>query len=410
MNHHSSELEALLSGNRAARARAISRIENERAGAKELWQAARKHCGRAHIIGFTGAPGAGKSTLIAALLQEYLRRGQRVAVLAVDPSSPVTGGSLLGDRVRMGEIASDAVFIRSVSARGHLGGLSRSAGRIIDLFDAAGFDLVIVETVGTGQSEVEIAGLADTRVVICPPGLGDEVQAIKAGVLEIADILVVSKADQPTAAKTLLDLRVHFAGRRQGAWAVQVLPVVALQGAGLTELVEAMAAHAEVAGRGRRLAVADAWPARPCAMPLVLVGATRFARALGPIAAAAGFEVLLVEPRLAPARWPALAGVRVTGENCAAAIARAAGDKACAVVVCTRQRELLESALRATANLPGGALVLPAGRGSERALAALPPSTRGARRQVLPPGDAALTLGERALLVLAGLVAARQAR
>ncbi len=206
------------------------------------------------VVGITGAPGAGKSTLINALLAEFVARGRRAAVLAVDPSSPLTGGALLGDRVRMeSQGDSDAVFIRSVSSRGHLGGLSRSAGRIIDLFDAAGFDLVIVETVGTGQSEVEIARFADTKVVVCPPGLGDEVQAIKAGILEIADLLVVNKGDLPAAARTAHDLQTAPILQHRDRWQVPVLRTVATRGEGIAALIERIDAHSRVVGRGLRL-------------------------------------------------------------------------------------------------------------------------------------------------------------
>lgn len=252
-------LATLLAGDRRAIARAISAIENgaPEAAAIEGGIAARR--GRAHVVGITGAPGAGKSTLIHAVLGEYLRRGQRVAVVAVDPSSPVTGGAVLGDRVRMGEHgAHPDVFIRSVASRGHLGGLARTTGRIVDVLDAAGFGTVIVETVGTGQSEVEIARVADTRVVVSAPGLGDDVQAIKAGILEIADILAVSKGDLPSAEATVRDLRDMLALRRRGATPVPVLRTSGTTGAGVAELVGLVAAHAETAGRGRRLHGTDA--------------------------------------------------------------------------------------------------------------------------------------------------------
>ncbi|MCO5106448.1 MAG: methylmalonyl Co-A mutase-associated GTPase MeaB [Burkholderiaceae bacterium] len=255
MNPDAIDLEAILAGSRTALARAATLLENDRPGAQALHERLLGHCGRAHVVGITGAPGAGKSTLINALLAELVRRGRRAAVLAVDPSSPVTGGALLGDRVRMGDAAEhDAIFIRSVSSRGHLGGLSRTAGRIIDLFDAAGFDTVIVETVGTGQSEVEIARFADTKVVVCPPGLGDEVQAIKGGVLEIADLLVVNKGDLPAAARTAHDLQTSPGLRRREGWQVPVLRTVATTGDGVGALVDRIDEHARAAGRGRRLA------------------------------------------------------------------------------------------------------------------------------------------------------------
>ncbi|MCX7172131.1 MAG: methylmalonyl Co-A mutase-associated GTPase MeaB [Proteobacteria bacterium] len=251
------DLSAILERNRLALARAISRIENHRAGAAELHAQLLPHCGRAHVIGITGAPGAGKSTLINVMLQELLRRDRSVAVVAVDPSSPISGGAILGDRVRMVDHgASDAIFIRSVSSRGHLGGLSRTTGKIIDVFDAAGFDIVIVETVGTGQSEVEISRYADTRIVVCPPGLGDEIQAIKAGILEIADILVVNKGDLPLAQRTQLDLQVMRGLHHPAAsgWVVPVMRTVATSGEGIAELLDKIDEHARAAGIGQRLA------------------------------------------------------------------------------------------------------------------------------------------------------------
>ncbi len=254
MNTDSIDPQAVLDGSRIALARAVTVIENDRPGADDLHATLARRRGRAHVIGITGAPGAGKSTLVSALLRELRARARSVAVLAIDPSSPISGGALLGDRVRMDQSGEDeGVFIRSVSSRGHLGGLSRSAGRIIDLFDAAGFDIVIVETVGTGQSEVEISRFADTKVVVCPPGLGDEVQAIKAGILEIADILVVNKADLPLAGRTVRDLQTAPGLRHRPGWTVPVLSTVATDGTGVAALIEAIDRHAQAGGVGRRL-------------------------------------------------------------------------------------------------------------------------------------------------------------
>jgi LAO/AO transport system kinase len=177
-------IESVHAGDRAAIARLISRIERGECDAGELSKSLAPHLGRAHVLGVTGSPGAGKSTLVNALLGEMLARGRRIAVVAVDPSSPISGGAVLGDRVRMGEHgAHPDVFIRSVASRGHLGGLALSTEAMVDVLDAAGFETVIVETVGAGQSEVEIVRVADTRLVACAPGLGDNVQAIKAGIL-----------------------------------------------------------------------------------------------------------------------------------------------------------------------------------------------------------------------------------
>lgn len=236
-------LPALLAGERGALARAITAVENETAEARAVLQAIRGRLGQALVVGFTGAPGAGKSTLVAAYIAELRRRGQTVGVVAVDPSSPLTGGAILGDRIRMGQHAADAgVFIRSLASRGHLGGLSRTAARVIDVFDAAGRNVVVVETVGTGQSEVEVAEIADVRVVVNAPGLGDDVQAIKAGILEIADILVVNKADLPFAERSARQLAAMAAQR--GDRPVPVLQTSAMKGEGIPELADAIAAVA----------------------------------------------------------------------------------------------------------------------------------------------------------------------
>jgi LAO/AO transport system kinase len=250
-------LAGVLSGQRAAVARLLSQLERGERDPHHVSAALAPHLGRAHVIGITGAPGAGKSTLVHSLLGELLARGQRIAVIAVDPSSPITGGAVLGDRVRMGEHGSHAdVFIRSVASRGHLGGLSRTTAGMIDVLDAAGFDTVIVETVGAGQSEVEIMRVADTRVVACPPGLGDNVQALKAGILEIADVLVVTKADLPGSEPTARDLKdmLHLrSAAPAGSWSVPVLTASATKGTGVGELVDAIQAHGAATGHGARL-------------------------------------------------------------------------------------------------------------------------------------------------------------
>lgn len=232
-------IQTALAGDRRSIGRAISALENGSETAYAVRQAVAGRQGRAHVIGVTGPPGGGKSTLVSALIRGLRERGRTVAVAAVDPSSPFTGGAVLGDRIRMGDRQSDAgVFIRSLASRGHLGGLAVAAGDVIDLFDAAGFDVVIVETVGAGQSEVEITRYADTRVVVCPPGLGDDVQAIKAGVLEIADVFVVTKADLPDARKTESDLLAMLALRRGQASPPPVRKVSAPSGEGIEDLVE----------------------------------------------------------------------------------------------------------------------------------------------------------------------------
>jgi LAO/AO transport system kinase len=193
-------------------ARAITLAENEDARAQEILAALYPFTGKAHITGITGAPGTGKSTLVAALAQTLRGTGQSVAIVAIDPTSPFTGGAILGDRVRMRGLSGDAgVFIRSMATRGSLGGLSKTTGDVVTLLDAAGFDRILVETVGVGQAEVEIATTAHTTLVVEAPGLGDEIQAIKAGILEIADILVVNKADRPGADKTVQALEMMLA-------------------------------------------------------------------------------------------------------------------------------------------------------------------------------------------------------
>src|SRR6185369_11003963 len=231
---------AIRARHRATLGRALTEIENGLPSADTLQAALVQHLGHAHVVGITGPPGAGKSTLINAMLRELAAHGRSVAVAAVDPSSPITGGAVLGDRVRMTDTASEDIFIRSLASRGHGGGLARTTRRVVDLLDAAGFDVVIVETVGAGQSDVDIATFADTSVVVCPPGLGDDVQAIKAGILEIADILVVNKADAPDAPRTERDLKdmLHLRAPREG-WRVRVVCTAATTGQGVANLIEA---------------------------------------------------------------------------------------------------------------------------------------------------------------------------
>ncbi|MBI4190429.1 MAG: methylmalonyl Co-A mutase-associated GTPase MeaB [Betaproteobacteria bacterium] len=242
----------ILRGDHRSIARAISAVENETEAGRAIMQGIHPHLGRAHVIGITGSPGAGKSTLVSELIGEFTRRGKSVGVVAVDPSSPFSGGAILGDRIRMERHSlAERVFIRSLASRGHLGGLSRAVFKVVDVLDAAGFELIIVETVGAGQSEVEIAEIADTRVVVCPPGLGDDVQAIKAGILEIADILVVSKADLPLADKTELDLRFMLSVTKHAPRQPCIVRVSAVNGTGVTELADAIGSTTRSAG-GRR--------------------------------------------------------------------------------------------------------------------------------------------------------------
>jgi len=233
-------LRAVRDGDFIAMARAITAIENRSATGTELAVAVRGRAGGCRTIGVTGPPGAGKSSLINSLVQEWLPRFRRIAVVTVDPSSPISGGAVLGDRVRMAEhSANPAVFIRSLSARGHLGGVTRTTRSVMDLLAAGGMDLVIIETVGTGQSEVEVAELTEMKVVVCAPGLGDEMQAIKAGVLEIADLLVVNKADLPDAARTAAHLKamLHHRGHDERR---SVLSVSTIGNQGVSALARAI--------------------------------------------------------------------------------------------------------------------------------------------------------------------------
>ena len=235
-----------LAGDPRALARLVSLAENAAPGLRPVMRALAPFTGRGWVIGLTGPPGVGKSTVTAALVAAFRERGQRVAVLAVDPTSPFTGGALLGDRVRMQEHATDpGVFIRSMATRGHLGGLSAAAPQALRILDAAGFGVILVETVGVGQAEVEIAGLADTTLVLAAPGTGDAIQAAKAGILEVADIFVVNKSDQPGAQEAVRDLRtmIAMARRGEGDWKPPIVTTTATTGEGITDLTARLDAH-----------------------------------------------------------------------------------------------------------------------------------------------------------------------
>lgn len=227
-------------------ARLISLVEDESPLLREVMAALTPFTGRARIIGITGAPGVGKSTTTSALVARFRSAGKRVGVLAVDPSSPFSGGALLGDRVRMSEHSLDpGVYIRSMAARGHLGGLAWSTPQVLRVLDAAGFDVILVETVGVGQSEVEVAALADSTLVLLAPGMGDGVQAAKAGILEVGDLYVVNKADRDGASQVARDLRtmLSLAERREGAWSPPILLTSADRGDGVDRVVDALDAH-----------------------------------------------------------------------------------------------------------------------------------------------------------------------
>jgi LAO/AO transport system kinase len=266
-----SMVESILAGEPLGLARLLTRVENDLPEGRQALDELFPHTGKAHLIGVTGGTGTGKSSLVNRLALHYRRPAsgtpRRVAIVAVDPSSPFTGGAVLGDRVRMGDLAGDpGVFIRSMASRGSLGGLAQATAGVVQVFDAAGFDVILIETVGAGQAEVEIARLAHTTLVVEAPGLGDDIQAIKAGILEIADILVVNKADQPGADKTeralkgMLGLahpvkkqfptRGHADPCSEGAkkdthpWETPIQRTVALDGGGVADLAEAIGRHA----------------------------------------------------------------------------------------------------------------------------------------------------------------------
>ena len=240
------ELAKARAGDVRALARLLSLVEDESPQVRIVIRDLLPDTGGARIIGLTGAPGVGKSTMTSALVGAFRVAGHRVAVLAVDPTSPFTGGALLGDRVRMQEHAADeAVFIRSMASRGHLGGLAASTPQAIRVLDAAGFDLIIIETVGVGQAEVAIASLADSVVVLLAPGMGDAIQAAKAGILEVADLFVVNKADKPDSQQVVRDLRtmIALADRRHGDWKPPIVTTVAVRGDGIDELVSCLDEH-----------------------------------------------------------------------------------------------------------------------------------------------------------------------
>lgn len=240
-------VERLLNGDRRALARMVTLIETEAPQARDCLAELHQHAGQAHIIGVTGSPGAGKSSLVTRLVRELRNREHKVGVIAVDPTSPFTGGAILGDRIRMMELAGDPnIFIRSMASRGNLGGLAASTRDVVRAMDAAGYSPIIIETVGTGQAEVEVMRTAQTVLVVVAPGMGDDIQAIKAGILEIADIFVVSKADKPGADQTVAELSMLLSldsHRRQAPWRIPVLKTSALKVQGIGELVDAIQKH-----------------------------------------------------------------------------------------------------------------------------------------------------------------------
>lgn len=289
----SAELMKARDGDVVALSQLVSAVESRRPDLGSVLHDIYTTGGHARVIGITGPPGSGKSSLTSALLRELRRRGERVAVVAVDPSSALTGGAILGDRLRMTEHSADAgVYVRSVSARGALGGLSRATADIVALLDSAGWDTIIVETVGVGQDEVDIMRLAHTVVVVSVPGLGDDVQAMKAGLLEVADLHVVNKADRKDAHRTTVELRAMLrlgAPRQPGQWHPNVLETIALNGTGISELADELARHrvwlSDSGELDRRLLDTAAERIRSIAKELLL-------RRLGDPAAASPFGAL----------------------------------------------------------------------------------------------------------------------
>jgi LAO/AO transport system kinase len=282
----------------------MSRAEAGREEAREALAEIYRRAGRAHVIGVTGVPGSGKSTLVARIARLLRQSGGKIGIIAVDPSSPYSGGAILGDRVRMSELSLDAgVFIRSMATRGAVGGIARAALEAVDILDVAGFDTIIIETVGVGQDEVEIAKASDTTLVVSAPGLGDEIQAIKAGILEIADIHVVSKSDRSDANRTLVDLKQMLAlGIRASAkaeWTVPVIGCSSLSGEGIEDVVGALRRHREAAlasdlGARRRARIAE-FRLQKTAENLL---AERFARASASVAP--GLAARLLDRRADP--------------------------------------------------------------------------------------------------------------
>jgi LAO/AO transport system kinase len=237
--------DAVLRGSYRALAQAVSLVEREDPAAERLLADIYSSTGRARIVGITGSPGAGKSTLVAALAKHYRAQQKRVGIIAVDPTSPFTGGAILGDRIRMADLYTDrGVFIRSMATRGFMGGLAKATNDVVDLLDASGFDVVIVETVGVGQDEVDVIRTVQTNVVILVPGMGDDIQAIKAGIMEIGDIFVVNKADRPGADRTVTEITMMMSlVEEHGDWVPPIVKTVASQHKGIDELDAAIVKH-----------------------------------------------------------------------------------------------------------------------------------------------------------------------
>lgn len=250
----SANVERLLAGDKRSLSRVLSWVENNYPEGREAMRELYSHTGRAHIVGITGPTGCGKSTLTGALAREYRKQDKTVGIVAIDPTSPFSHGAILGDRIRMQDLTCDpGVFIRSMATRGALGGLAATTNDIVNVMDAAGKAVIIVETVGAGQDEVEIAGTAHTTIVVNIPGAGDDMQAIKAGILEIADVLVVNKADLPQADAVFKQLHIYADLQRSAGWSVPIVKTVAYKDKGIDELMEAIEKHRQFLGESGRL-------------------------------------------------------------------------------------------------------------------------------------------------------------
>jgi len=239
--------DGIAAGRTRALAQAITLVESHNPDAAHLLAELYPLTGRARILGITGSPGAGKSTLVAAMAKHYRKQGKRVGIIAVDPTSPFTGGAILGDRIRMAELYTDkGVYIRSMATRGFLGGLAKATNDVVDILDAAGFDVVLVETVGVGQDEVEVVRTVQTNVVVLVPGMGDDIQAIKAGIMEIGDVFVVNKADRPGADKTVTEVMMMMSlVEEHGDWIPPIVKTVASRSEGIDDLDAAIVKHFE---------------------------------------------------------------------------------------------------------------------------------------------------------------------
>lgn len=303
-------VDRLVAGDLRALARAISVVEDGRTGADEVLARAYPAGGTARVVGVTGAPGSGKSTLVSRMISYVRARGERVAVVAVDPSSPVSGGSLLGDRIRMQDHVDDpSVFVRSMSSRGHLGGLADATAKAIALIDAAGYETILVETVGVGQSEVEVAADADTTVVVVTPGWGDSVQAAKAGLLEVGHVFAVNKADRPGADEAAAALTEMLELGDVGPdWVPPVIVLSARDGMGISDLVSALDRHAAFLSEGSRR------------------DEVRRRRALAEVRRAVRSRIAVVDARIAPALIDAVATRRTDPWSAAESLGDPAQD------------------------------------------------------------------------------------